>query len=58
MACEYCSVMRGANNKMRSSDIEIVIELYRADRTHLRLSPIGNYHIALKREKGQMYPYN
>ena len=31
--------MRGANNKMRPSDIEIVIELYRADRTHLRLSP-------------------
>ena len=31
--------MRGANNKMRPSDIEIVIELYTKDTTHLRLSP-------------------
>ena len=50
--------MRGANNKMLPSDIQIVIELYRADRTHLRLSPIGSYHVELKRRKGDMYPYN
>ena len=50
--------MRGANNKMRPSDIEIVIDLYTADRTHLRLLPIGHYHVGFTREKGQMYPYN
>ena len=45
--------MRGVNNKMRPSDIEIVIELYRADRTHLRLSPIGHYHVGFTKEKGR-----
>ena len=43
---------------MRSSDIDIFIALYTADRQHLRLSPIGNYYVGLTREKGQMYPYN
>ena len=50
--------MRGANNKMRSSDIDIFIALYTADRAHLRLSPIGHYHVELKRRKEDMYPYN
>ena len=50
--------MRGANKRMRSSDIDIFIALYTADRPHLRLSPIGHYHVGFTREKGQMYPYN
>ena len=50
--------MRGANNKMRSSDIDTFIALYTADRPHERLSPIGHYHVGFTREKGQMYPYN
>ena len=43
--------MRGANNKMRPSDIEIVIELYRADRTHLRLSP--KWTLLRRNDKGE-----
>ena len=50
--------MRGASNKMRSSDIDIFIALYTADRAHLRLSPIGDYHVWFIREMGKMYPYN
>ena len=44
--------MRGANNKMRPSDIEIVIELYRADRTYLRLSPKST--LSRRVHKGEM----
>ena len=43
---------------MRSSDIDIFIALYTADRAYLRLSPIGHYYVGFTREKGQMYPYN
>ena len=50
--------MRGANNKMCSSDIDIFIALYGSDRANLLLSPIGHYHVGFTREKGQMYPYN
>ena len=50
--------MRGANNRMRSSDIDIFIALYIADKAHLRLSPIGHYHVGFTRKKGQTYPYN
>ena len=42
--------MRGANNKMRSSDIEIVTALYTTDRTHLRLSP--NWKLLRRVDKG------
>ena len=58
MLCEYCCVMRAANNKMCSSDIDMFIALYRSDRTHLKLSPIGNYHVKLTRERVEMYAYN
>ena len=43
--------MRGANNKMRSSDIEIVKALYTTDRTHLRLSP--NWKLLRRVDKGE-----
>ena len=43
--------MRGANNKMRSSDIEIVKELYTTDRTHLGLSP--NWTLLRRVDKGE-----
>ena len=43
--------MRGANNKMRSSDIEIVKALYTTDRTHLRLSP--NWTLLRRVDKGE-----
>ena len=43
--------MRGANNKMRSSDIEIVKALYTADRPHLRFSP--KWTLLRKVDKGE-----
>ena len=43
--------MRGANNKMRSSDIDIFIALYTADRTHLRLSL--TWKVSHRVEKGE-----
>ena len=43
--------MRGANNKMGSSDIDIFIALHTADRTHLRLSP--NWKLSHMVEKGE-----
>ena len=43
--------MRGANNKMRSSDIDIVKALYTTHRTHLRLSP--NWKLLRRVDKGE-----
>ena len=43
--------MRGANNKIRSSDIEIVKALYTTDRTYLRLSP--NWKLLRRVDKGE-----
>ena len=43
--------MRGANNKMGSSDIDIFMALYTADRTQLRLSP--NWKLSHRVEKGE-----
>ena len=43
--------MRGANNKIVLSDIEIVKALYTTDRTHLRLSP--NWKLLRRVDKGE-----
>ena len=43
--------MRGANNKMRSSDIELVKALYTIDGPHLRLSP--NWKLLRRVDKGE-----
>ena len=43
--------MRGANNKMCSSDIDIFMALYTADRTQSRLSP--NWKLSHRVEKGE-----
>ena len=43
--------MRGANNKISSSDIEIVKALYTKDTTHLRLSP--KWTLLRKVDKGE-----
>ena len=42
---------RGENNKMRSSDIDIVKALYTKDKMHLRLSP--KWKLLHKVDKGE-----
>ena len=43
--------MRGVNNNICSSDIDIFIALYGSDRTHLRLSP--KWTLSRRVDKGE-----